>query len=257
MVDPLHALAGLMVGVLVGLTGVGGGSLMTPVLILLFGVQPVAAVGTDLLFAAGTKLVGAAVHARRGTVDWQVTGRLAMGSVPALALTLAVLALTGAHAGAVSAAITPVLGAALVLTAVALLFQGRLLRVLARGGDGLGGRRWACWSVLAGAGLGVLVSLTSVGAGALGVTVLSLLYPALPANRVVGSDIAHAVPLTLVAGLGYWVLGSVDVSLLVSLLSGSVPGIVVGSLLAAHVPARALRVTLAGVVGVVGLRLLA
>ena len=255
MIDPLYSLSGFVVGMLVGMTGVGGGALMTPLLILLFGVNPATAVGTDLLYAAVTKSFGTAVHGWRGSVDWRIVRRLALGSVPTTLLTLAALAHYDLHGGALSRVITFALGVALLATALALLFRTALL---ARYGDRLpegNPQRVAILTVIAGGVLGLLVSISSVGAGAIGVTVLILLYPRLPTTRIVGADIAHAVPLTLVAGLGHWLIGSVDLPLLGSLLIGSIPGIVLGSYAALRVPDWPLRWALAIVLTVVGGRL--
>ena len=253
LVDWHYALSGLLVGALVGLTGVGGGSLMTPLLVLLFGVAPLTAVGTDLLYAAVTKAGGACIHARNRTVDWHVVRRLATGSLPAAAATLAVLSRTGSPPQ--HALVTTVLGVALVLTASSLLFRRMLLERLAPRMEALDEGRRAILTVLLGFALGILVALTSVGAGALGGTVLLLLYPRAPLVRIVGADIAHAVPLTLVAGLGHWALGSVDFAVLGSLLVGSLPGIAVASHLARRAPDRVLRPILAVTLAVVGVRL--
>jgi uncharacterized membrane protein YfcA len=253
--DPLYALSGFFVGTLVGLTGVGGGSLMTPVLILLFGVHPVTAVGTDLLYAALTKTAGALVHGRVGTVDWRIVGLLTSGSLPMAILTVSALSrlhASGAHLGH---AVTFVLGLALLATAVALVFRARLIATLGIRAERAGGRQTALMTVLTGMALGVLVSLTSVGAGALGVTALVLLYPALPVRRIIGSDIVHAVPLALVGGVGHWLAGSVNGAILASLLVGSLPGIVAGSYAAPRVPERALRLVLAAVLAIAGGRL--
>ena len=254
--DPLYAASGFGVGALVGLTGVGGGSLMTPLLILVFGVSPVSAVGTDLLFAAATKSVGAVVHARRHAIEWRVTGLLAAGSIPASAATLIALRVFDIRADGVADLITPALGLALLATAVMLVFQQQVIEALATRTAALTAQRVIVLNVCAGAVLGVLVSLSSVGAGALGVTALTLLYPHLSTHRVVGSDIAHAIPLTLVAGAGYWLMGAVDWGLLGTLLTGSIPGIIVGSLAASYVPAPALRYSLAAVLAVVAVKLL-
>ncbi len=256
MIDPLYTVSGFGVGALVGLTGVGGGSLMTPLLVLLFGVHPATAVGTDLLYAACTKSVGVLVHARRQTVDWPVTRRLACGSLPAAALTLLLLHQLHVHTAAVSHVITPVLAVVILLTVLLLLFQGPLLAVLGPRSAGLSPSWLGGLTMAAGAVLGVLVTLTSVGAGALGVSVLTLLYPRLSPVRIVGSDIAHAIPLTLLAGAGYWYLGAVDWGLLGSLLSGSVPGVIVGSLLATRVPLLVVRGMLAATLVLVAGRLL-
>lgn len=254
-IDLMYSVSGLAVGFLVGLTGVGGGSLMTPLLVLLFGVHPATAVGTDLLYAAATKATGTLVHGLKGTVDWRITGRLAAGSVPAAALTLWLLHQYGLHSPGATAVLQRVLGAALLITSLALVFRPRLMALAARAPRQPPPLLTALLTVATGAVLGVLVSLTSVGAGAIGVTVLLLLYPRLATSRVVGSDIAHAVPLTLVAGIGHWLLGSVDWGLLLSLLIGSLPGIALGSHLSSRSPEKLLRNLLAGVLVIIGVRL--
>lgn len=254
--DLLHALAGLLVGILVGLTGVGGGSLMTPLLVLMFGVSPQTAVGTDLLYAAITKSVGSAVHGWRDTVDWKIMRRLATGSLPAACITLFLLN-SYVHIGkSASHVILLVLGIMLVLTALGILFQRQLLgfAVHHRAAD----PKFALVPTVAlGAVLGTLVSITSVGAGAIGVMVLLMLYRRLPISRIVGTDIAHAVPLAFVAGLGHWIIGDVDPVLLLNLLAGSLPGVVIGSLLSSRAPDGLLRPALAAVLLVSGFRLLA
>jgi len=256
-INPLYVLSGLAVGVLVGLTGVGGGSLMTPLLVLLFGIHPTTAVGTDLLYASGTKTVGTAVHGFKGTVQWGIVWRLAAGSVPAAALTLWVLAGQEAkHATAVNGVITTALAWALVATAIAMLFRKTIVAFVTRRIGALSPRVTTVLTIVLGAILGALVSLTSVGAGALGMTVLLILYPKTDTARLVGSDIAHAVPLTLIAGIGHWMMGSVDWRLLVSLLCGSIPGIVIGSLLAVRMPDRVLRPILAGTLALVALKMM-
>jgi hypothetical protein len=254
--NPLYSLSGFVVGGLVGFTGVGGGSLMTPILVLIFGIAPTTAVGTDLLYAAITKSNGTLVHAMNGTIDWRVTRRLAYGSVPATIVTLLTLAWLGKTAGhAANGLITSALGVALLLTAAAILFRRLILDYIARRLDGMSERCTSCLTVILGAFLGVLVSVSSVGAGAIGMTVLLALYPRLPTVRLVGSDIAHAVPLTFVAGVGHWLMGGVNWLLLFSLLIGSLPGIAIGSHLAARVPDRFLRPVLATMMAVVGVKL--
>ncbi len=258
--DFAYTVAGFAVGAIVGLTGVGGGSLMTPLLVLLFGIHPSVAVGTDLLYAAITKAGGTLAHGLKGTVDWSVTRRLATGSIPASLLTLYVV---GNHApGGIEGAadiIKVALGIALVLTAVAIIFRKRIQSyAIRRFGDHPNRRRTAAvLTVLTGAVLGVLVSISSVGAGALGVTALIFLYPSMPALRIVGSDIAHAVPLTAVAGMGHWWLGSVDWALLGSLIIGSLPGIWLGSHVSTKIPDRILRPILATMLVLVGAKLIA
>jgi hypothetical protein len=255
----LNTVAGFGVGALVGMTGVGGGSLMTPVLMLLFGVAPVAAVGTDLWFAAITKLAGGVVHHRRGSVDWQVFRRLCVGSLPASTLTLVWLHSSGAtplkHGFIVTA-----LGCVLLITAVAMLLRKKLLAM----GQNLRTqeprdfkRAQPVLTVLAGAVLGVLVTLTSVGGGALGAVMLLFLYPfRMKPATLVGTDIVHAIPLTIVAGLGHLLMGNVDFVLLGHLLLGSIPGILLGSLIATRAPEGLLRGGIATVLVLVGSKLL-
>ena len=250
----LYAGSGLAVGIIVGLTGVGGGSLMTPLLVLLFGVHPATAVGTDLLYAGVTKGVGTGVHGWRGSIDWRIVALLGAGSVPASIATLWWLNSTGPQSAATNALISLTLGVALLITAASLVLRDRLL-ALAQEGVGPTPVCRAVLTVVMGVLIGVFVSISSVGAGAIGVTALFFLYPGLPSRVIVGSDIAHAVPLTLVAGAGHWVLGLVDVPMLASLLVGSIPGIVSGALCAPLLPDRALRYLLALVLVIVGGRL--
>ncbi|MDE2435591.1 MAG: sulfite exporter TauE/SafE family protein [Sphingomonadales bacterium] len=253
--DLPHAMAGLLVGFLVGLTGVGGGSLMTPLLVLVFGVSPATAVGTDLLYAAITKSVGSAVHGVRETVDWKIVRRLATGSLPAAILTLIGLN-TFIHVGhGANTIILNVLGAMLILTAIGILFQRRLLAYGATHHP-VAADHALVPTVALGALLGVLVSISSVGAGAVGMTVLLMLYRRLPVLKLIGSDIAHAVPLAFVAGFGHWIIGGVNGTLLVNLLMGSIPGVVIGSLLASRAPDHILRPALAFVLMLSGIKLL-
>jgi uncharacterized membrane protein YfcA len=254
-VEILYAVSGLCVGFIVGLTGVGGGSLMTPLLILLFGVHPVTAVGTDLLYASVTKTAGTLVHGLNKSVDWHIVGTLALGSVPAAAITLWVLAQTGTQTAGSAHLFAVALGAMLVLTALSLIFRNQLSRFAHRHRP-LPPVPQAILTTSFGAAIGVLVSISSVGAGAIGVTVLMLLYPKLSVHRVVASDIAHAVPLTLVAGAGHWLIGNVDWHMLLWLLAGSVPGIIVASRLAPRVNERIIRWLLALVLIFVGGKLL-
>lgn len=255
-INLLYSLAGVLVGLVVGLTGVGGGSLMTPLLVLAFGFHPTTAVGTDLLYASATKTVGTTVHGWRGTVDWRVVARLALGSVPATIVTLLILSRAGPESPGTGHAMSVILGVTLLLSAAATLLRAQIVAYLTPRFGTMHGPKLAAFTILLGAVLGVLVSLTSVGAGALGMTALLILYPALPVNKLVGSDIAHAVPLTLLGGIGHWILGSVDGALLVSLLIGSIPGIIVGSLIASRVSDRVLGPILAIVLALVGVRLL-
>lgn len=254
--------AGFGVGLVVGLTGVGGGSLMTPILIFFFGVKPYLAVGTDLLFAAFTKMGGTVSMARQKLVPWRVVGQLCAGSIPAALVTLYVLHQMGPADPKVQQVMTTTLGVALLLTAAATLYKALRGRQMPRD-DAMGvsarattPRHWSL-PLLFGALIGTLVTITSVGAGAIGVTVLMLLYPLLPLPRIVAADIAYAVPLTLVAGLGHASLGSVDWHLLGLLLCGSLPGIWIGSRLVLKAPERLIRSLLSGLLAYAGLKLIA
>jgi uncharacterized membrane protein YfcA len=251
----LYSLSGLVVGMIVGVTGVGGGSLMTPLLVVLFGVHPATAVGTDLLYAAATKSVGAVIHHKAKSVDWRIVRRLAMGSVPATLLTFAVMSAFDLHAGK-GGALAVMLGVVLLATSATLVFRHQIVAFLSRRVSSTDGRLIAIQTVVTGVILGVLVTTTSVGAGAIGVTALLIFYPRLPVLKIVGSDIAHAVPLTLISGLGHWYMGDVDFVMLVSLLIGSVPGIIIGSSFAPKLPETVLRVFLAVILALVSLKLI-
>jgi len=253
--DPLYALSGFCVGLLVGLTGVGGGSLMTPLLILLFGIHPATAVGTDLLYAAATKTGGSLVHGLARSIDWRVVGRLACGSLPASVATLVVLWQLNLNSEMARSLINLVLCGALFLTAAALVFRNAIMQRYRARLDAMSPAATSAATIGVGVLLGVVVSISSVGAGAVGVMALLLLYPQLPMARIIGSDIAHAVPLTLVAGAGHWVMGAVDWHLMGSLLVGSLPGIVFGSYSAVRVPERALRLVLAATLVVVACKI--
>jgi uncharacterized membrane protein YfcA len=258
-VDLGYAVAGGFVGVLVGLTGVGGGSLMAPILILMFGFNPAVAVGTDLWFAASTKTVGALVHHRVGSPNWKIAGRVALGSVPAAILTLLWLGLF--HGGRLeSDLLMKLLGGALLVTASLMLARRRIIRPLTGLRDRMGPRmrdHQFIATIAGGAIVGCLVTLTSVGAGALVAVMLALIYPLrLTARSIVGTDIVHAIPLTFVAALGHSWLGNVDLDLLINLLVGSIPGIIVGSLLAGKIEDNIVRLTLAAMLVVSALKMI-
>lgn len=256
--DIAYTVSGFLVGFVVGFTGVGGGSLMTPILVLIFAIKPVIAVGTDLLYAAITKAGGIWVHHRQRTVDWRIVGLLAAGSLPASALTVVLLNFFHARGLNYEGLITSTLGVALILTSLVLLLKSRLLEMSRN-------ERFAAiraahtrlrspMTVVAGIVIGALVTLSSVGAGALGAAVLFFLYPRMPAIKIVGSDLAHAVPLTAIAGLGHVHLGTVDFELLGSLLFGSLPGIYLGSHVGMRLPETVVRPVLASMLLMIGLR---
>ena len=227
------------------MTGVGGGSLMTPLLVLLFGFHPTTAVGTDLIYASVTKSVGTAVHGKHHTVDWRIVTALAAGSIPASILTIAVMAYFGVQGGHGGFILNVLLGGTLLVTSITVFFRPWILSWSGHHIHALEPGQLKRSTVLLGALLGILVSITSVGAGALGTTALLILYPKLPVAKIAGTDIAHAVPLTLIAGIGHWLLGSVDLTLMLSLLAGSIPGIILGSYLATRSSDAVLRPVLA------------
>lgn len=247
---------GFAVGLLVGLTGVGGGSLMTPLLTLLFGIAPSAAVGTDLAFASITKVSGTFAHRFSGTVDWRIVKRLSYGALPAALLATVALKYFGALNPEIGRIIRYSIAISVSLTVVALLFKTRMLNWLnAHPEKHLQGKRLVTLTVVTGALLGTLVTISSIGAGAVGATLLVLLYPRLSAAEIVGTDIAYAVPLTAIAALGHWWLGSIDWQLLATLLLGSIPGIIIGSLAARAVPEKFLRGLLATMLTGVAIKL--
>lgn len=274
MHDLAFVFAGFFVGLIVGLTGVGGGSLMTPILIFFFGVKPYMAVGTDLLFAAFTKAGGTISLMKQRLVPWGVVGQLCAGSIPAALTTLYVLHQLGPASAEVQKLMTTTLGGALLLTAAATLFKAIRMRkppvqrVVSSTGPvvhapaavghevAMQARHWSL-PVLFGALIGTLVTLTSVGAGAIGVTVLLVLFPLLPLPRIIAADIAYAVPLTLVAGMGHASLGSVDWPLLLKLLAGSLPGIWLGAQLMHKTPERIVRSMLSVLLAYAGFKLIA
>jgi uncharacterized membrane protein YfcA len=238
--------SGFAVGILVGLTGVGGGSLMTPLLTLLFGVSPTVAVGTDLAFASVTKVAGTFAHRLRDTVRWQIVKHLSLGALPAAILTTLALSRFGAVDRDVVQFIRYSIAVSVMLTVVAIIFRKRMQDwMMAHPNRQLHGQQLAIATIVTGALLGTLVTISSIGAGAVGATLLVLLYPRLSPAEIAGTDIAYAVPLTAIAALGHWWLGSINWELLAMLLIGSVPGITIGSLAAKAVPEKFLRILLA------------
>jgi len=242
--NPFYVLCGVLIGGLTGFTGVGGGALMTPILILLFGVPSPVAVGTDLLYAAVTNSSGSVVHAVNRTIKWRIVGLLALGSVPMTGFSIALLYWLGADSNITHVLVTRVLGFALFVTAILLFARKPLMRWHERHLSFIEPRHVARATVATGAILGLLVTISSTGAGAIGVTALLLLYPNLPPRHVVGSGLAHAVPLTFLAGIGHSFLGTIDWGILTSLLCGSLPAIVVASIASARTSDTAVRVTL-------------
>lgn len=253
--DTLYALAGLVVGFAVGVTGIGGGSLMTPILVLGFGFSPLTAVSTDLLYAALTKAFGVAGYARARLVQWRSVGALLAGSLPGSFIALWILErLDMAQAEWL---INRVLGIALILTAVIILLRGPLSRWLGRhraerAALSVGQRDTL--TVICGLVLGILVTLSSVGAGALGTAFLVLLYPAWSMQQVIATDLAHAVALTAVAGIGHWQMGNADLALLGALLIGSIPGVLIGTTVGKRLPACVMQPLIGSLMLFIGLR---
>lgn len=252
-----YIVSGFAVGLLVGMTGVGGGSLMTPLLTLLFGVSPSVAVGTDLAFASITKSAGTLTHRLRGTVRWDIVKRLCIGALPAAVVATLALKSFGTVSPEIGQIIRYSIAGSVLLTVVALIFKGRMLNwINAHPEKQLQGNKLAAATIISGAVLGVLVTVSSIGAGAIGATLLVMLYPRMSSAEVAGTDIAYAVPLTAIAALGHWWLGSIHWELLISLLIGSLPGITLGSWVARSVPEKFLRVLLAMTLTTVAVKLI-
>lgn len=258
MIDPAYVLAGALTGFVVGVTGVGGGALMTPILLIFFGVSPTTAIATDLWFAAITKLAGARVHHANGHVDWQVAKRLWLGSLP-MALLIVVIVSLGARVAKVGW-LTQAIGVVVLITAIGLLLAPRLVAYARSRRIGHPERFKSIQPVLtvvSGAVLGVCVALTSVGAGALGSVMLLYLYPLrMTPHRLLATDIVHATPLAVVAGLGYLFAGMVNWWMLASLLLGSIPAVVLGSLFSGKLPGRWVQLALAVVLIAAGVKVL-
>lgn len=253
----LYAMSGALVGLIVGITGIGGGSLMTP-LLLLFGIPPHIAVGTDLLYAAITKASGVVAHHRQKTIRWSITLLMVAGSIPSAIITGLVLSAFFEDYQHYTGVITTSLGVMLVVTAILLLFRKRL-QLFAEKQANLSGTSWlqsnrVALTVIMGVVLGVFVTLSSVGAGAIGTVVLLILYPYLRSIQIVGTDLAHAVPLTFIGGLVHLSLGNVDYSLLGALLLGSIPAIHLGTKIGTHLPENLLRNVLALLLMILGVK---
>jgi uncharacterized protein len=252
--DIYQIIAGFIVGLLVGLTGVGGGSLMTPILLIFFHQPAAVAVGTDLLYASITKSAGIFAHGKLGNIDWRIVRLLALGSVPASIITTVFLGSMDISSESAVSTIKFWLGIALMLTALSVIFRTQLAN-FSKNGHWINPTYAPALTIILGILLGFLVTLTSVGAGALGVTALLILYPKKSITKIIGTDVAHAVPLTLVAGLGHVSLGTVDYPLLGTLLIGSIPGIWIGSHLSAKVAEHWIRLLLALILVYVGQKL--
>ena len=252
-----YVISGFAVGILVGLTGVGGGSLMTPLLTLLFGVSPTVAVGTDLAFASITKSAGTFTHKMRGTVNWHIVRMLCIGALPAALIATLCLKHFGALDKEIGQIIRYTIAGSVLLTVVALLFKNNMLAWLNRHPEKqLRGRALNIATIISGAILGALVTVSSIGAGAIGATLIVMLYPRLTPAEIAGTDIAYAVPLTAIAAFGHWWLGSINWALLSTLLMGSIPGIILGSMAARAVPERVLRCLLATTLTLVAAKLI-
>ena len=259
MIDTAYALAGALTGCVVGLTGVGGGALMTPILLIFFGVSPTTAIATDLWFAAITKLVGVRAHYNNGNVDWQVAKRLWLGSLP-MALLIVVIVSLGAQIAKVDW-LTKAIGLVVLITAIGLLAAPKLIAYAKGRRLGEPERFKAiqpALTVVSGGILGLCVALTSIGAGALGSVMLLYLYPLrMTPHRLVATDIVHAIPLAMLAGMGYLVAGMVDWWMLASLLVGSVPTVLLGSLLVGKISGRGIQIVLGLVLIAAGIKVLA
>lgn len=256
-----YIISGFAVGMLVGITGVGGGSLMTPLLVFLFGFKATVAVGTDLLYAAITKTGGVFVHHNtHKSVDWRTVVWMSIGSLPAAVITIFVIRHLILIEKDITSIITHTLGVALILTSIALIIRTYLTRNIVREiedsiiSSGRFNKIQIPATIFTGIILGVLVTISSVGAGVLGTLALLYLYPKMSTLKVVGTDLAHAIPLTAVAGFGHWTLGHVNFELLGTLLIGSLPGIWVGSHLSVKIPEKVLRLILATLLLVIGLK---
>ncbi|MDD3883436.1 MAG: sulfite exporter TauE/SafE family protein [Gallionella sp.] len=259
MIDAGYALAGALTGFLVGVTGVGGGALMTPLLLLVFGVAPTTAIATDLWFAALTKIVGASIHQRAGQVDWAIVKRLWTGSLP-MALLVVIAIAAGEKIHKVDW-LNQAIGTIVVITAVGMLFASKLMEIARNKRTGTHAQHFKRLqpplTILAGVMLGVIVALTSIGAGALGSVLLVYLYPLrMTPHRLIATDLVHAIPLAMVAGMGYLIAGKVDGMMLASLLSGSIPAVILGSLLAGRISADWVKRALAIVLIAIGVKTL-
>jgi uncharacterized membrane protein YfcA len=250
-----YSVAGLVVGIAVGATGVGGGSLMTPILILVFGISPALAVGTDLLYASISKAFAVVLHGKNGSVDWMIVANLALGSVPAALLAVFMIRTFGPGEG-LDQLIKVTLSLAIIVTASATLFRRHLMGLMQHPQLiwvlSLQQRDKRAAVAIAGAGIGALVAISSVGAGVIGMMILLVLYPRRPTIQLVGSDLAHAVIITGIAGLGHASMGTVDYGMLGYLLLGALPGIYIGTRVGFRLQEAHLRTVIAGLLLFIG-----
>jgi len=251
ILDLLYITAGAVVGFIIGLTGVGGGSLMTPLLVLGFNIQPAIAVGTDLLYAAITKASGVWSHHKFKNIDWTIAKNLSLGSIPGSIICIIAIQHFDLSGEAFEKVISITLGLMLILTSIVILFKNKLGQLFNKPHDYEPSKKVI---IALGATLGILVTLSSVGAGAIGSALLLLLYPSLKARKVVGTDIAHAVPLTAIAGMGHLQLGHIDFSLLLSLITGSLPAIYVGAMIGEKIPEKILKYCVASILMLIGIK---
>lgn len=239
----MFIVSGFLVGMLMGLTGVGGGAVMTPVLLLLFGMPMTTAIGTDLWFASLSKSIAVGMHHNTNLIDWQVVKHMWYGSLPAAAITI--LLMKYGYLGGNPATLKTAIGSAVILTALSMAFKQQLHDIGQhfRLSDARHFKQWQIpLTIFAGVLLGVMVSLTSIGAGAFGAVIMTYLYPLrLTPHKLVATDIAHAIPLTMIAGMGHLIIGNVDFKLLGLLMIGSVPGVVLGVMLSTRLPQNVLK----------------
>jgi hypothetical protein len=258
MIKESYVLSGAVTGLAVGLSGVGGGALMAPILILFLGVAPTTAIATDLWFAVITKSIAVGIHNKGGQVDWQVVRRLWLGSLP-LAVIVAVFVINGTNVQRVGW-LSQAIGIVIFITSIGLLISPKLLAIAREKRINRPSEfkaRQPLLTVIAGAVLGICVAMTSIGAGAMGSVMLLYLYPLrLKPHKLVATDIAHAIPLAFVSGLGYLFAGMVDRQMLISLLAGSIPAVVIGCYLARICSTRLLQIVLACVLLLAGLKMM-
>jgi uncharacterized membrane protein YfcA len=254
-IDPYIVLGSAVVGLLVGVTGAGGGALMTPMLILLFGVTPSSAISSDLVAAVFMRPFGAAVHLRKGTVNLKLVGWMVLGSVPMAFLGAYLLHLLG-HSKSSQDTVETILGAALLVGAAAMLlrFYLDLRKGRTRQGEVHALTVRPLPTILIGMIGGVIVGMTSVGSGSLMIVLLLFLYPTIGANQLVGTDLTQAVPLTIAAALGALAFGHVELPVTASLIIGSVPAVVVGSFISSRAPDRYIRPVITFVIFASGLK---